>query len=121
MKRLFRSLAPAFVVLIFSCLASADDFKSLVIPPGSMDLPTVHENQFMVIRNFTQENGIVHGVVMVSTDGGATWVNVLTAAILTMSPPEVINNIVVAGPADVSVTCGAIGKNCFISFKKDSN
>src|SRR5205085_2306310 len=48
-------------------------------------------------------------------------VNVLNAAILDpANSPEVINSVIIAGPADVSVTCGDAG-NCFISFKKDSN
>ena len=82
-------------------------------------------DQVMVIRNFTQEDGMTRGVVMVTPDSSPTPVNVLAAAILnpsTANPPDVINSIVIAGPADVSVTCGAsMGKNCFISFKKDSN
>ena len=48
--------------------------------------------------------------------------NVLVAAILDPSQPtEVINTIVIAGPADVSVTCGSTTGNCFISFKKEGN
>ena len=85
-------------------------------------LTRVHGDQFMVIRNFTQEDGTMHGMVMVTQLPGTTAVNVLAAAILTASPPDVINSVVIAGPADVSVTCGAtMNKNCFISFKKDSN
>jgi len=104
----------------------ADDFKSMVIPADGMAhaLPRVHGDQFMVIRNFTQEDGTISGLVSVTKPPSSlTPVNVLSAAILDPSAsPEVINSIVIAGPADVSVTCGAsVGKNCFISFKKDSN
>ena len=48
-------------------------------------------------------------------------VGVLAAAILSMPTAEVINSAVIAGPADVSVTCGDTTGSCFISFKKDSN
>ncbi|HEV3243274.1 MAG TPA: hypothetical protein VGZ31_02555 [Chthoniobacterales bacterium] len=115
----------------FAGTTFADDFKSMVIPGDGSGvtpnpLPRVHGDQFMVIRNFTQEDGpsTARGVVMISTDGGVTWVQVLSAAFLdtTKSPPDVINSVVIAGPADVRATCGAaIGSNCFISFKKDSN
>ena len=107
----------------FAGTTLADDFRSIVIAGGvTQALPRVHGDQFMVIRNFTQENGITHGVVTVTMLPGTTAVNVLAAAILTMSPPDVINSVVIAGPADVSVSCGATsGMNCFISFKKDSN
>jgi hypothetical protein len=126
MNKIFRPLAPLVVVLVFSCLASADDFKSKVITAGvTQSLPRVHGGQFMAIRNFTQENGssATRGVVQISSDGGVTWVSVLSAAFVdtTTTPPDVINNIVIAGPFDVQVICGAGAGNCFISFKKDSN
>jgi hypothetical protein len=111
----------------FATFSRADDFKSMVIPADGTPhaLPRVHGDQFMVIRNFTQEYGSssTRGVVMVSQDGGATWVQVLSAAFLdTTNPPDIINSVVIAGPADVRATCGATSPaNCFISFKKDSN
>jgi hypothetical protein len=122
MKNFLRILP--FALCAFAGATFADDFTSMVIPGGviAQPLPRVHGDQFMVIRNFTQENGTTHGVVMVTQLPGTTAVNVLAAAILNMSPPDVINSVVIAGPADVSVTCGATtGMNCFISFKKDSN
>jgi len=67
---------------------------------------------------------MMRGVVMVTTPpSSGTTVNVLAAAVLNPAQqPEVINNVVIAGPADVVVTCGASSmKNCFISYKKDSN
>jgi len=125
MKKLFHRLAPAFVVLIFSCFAFGDDFKSKTIPPSATptDLPKVHNDQFMVIRNFTQEDSsAVRGVVEVNNDG-VNWVPVLSAAFVDQSAitPDVINSIVIAGPANVRVTCGGSTGNCFVSFKKDSN
>ena len=112
----------ALVVFAVPSVAFSGDFKSEVIAGGqSVDLPHVGGDQFMLIRNFTQEGGTDRGFVTVNHN-----VNVLTAAILTSDPTqgteEVINTVIIAGPADVSVTCGATtGMNCFISFKKDSN
>jgi hypothetical protein len=121
MKHFLRVFALA--VCGFAGPTFADDFKSMVIPGDGMPhaLPRVHGDQFMVIRNFTQENGTTHGVVTMTKLPGTTQVNVLAAAILTMSQLEVINSVVIAGPADVSVTCDASPGNCFISFRKDSN
>ena len=100
----------------------ADDFRSVVIASTTtISLPRVHGDQFMLIRNFTQDDGTTRGVVTVTKPPGGTPVNVLSAAVLDASPPDIINNIVIAGPADVSVTCGTTTGNCFISFKKGSN
>jgi hypothetical protein len=127
MKQIFRRISPALLVLIFSCLAFGDDFKSKVFPPSTTptNLPTVHGDQFMVVRNFTQEDTStgIRGVVQVSTDGGTNWVDVLTAAFAdpNAAKPDIINSIVIAGPARVRATCGGLSGNCFLSFKKDSN
>ncbi len=129
MSKIFCRIAPVFVVLIFSCFAFGDNFKSLVVPGDGTattetSLPRVHADQFMVIRNFTQEDGTTRGVVIVTKPPtSVTPVNVLSAALLDQSQPtETVNSVVIAGPADVSVTCGSsVGKNCFISYKKDGN
>lgn len=129
MNKIFRPLAPVFLILTFSCLARADDFKSLVIAGDEgatpTPLPRIHGNQLMVIRNFTQDasTSTTSGVVTITKPPGGASVSVLTSAILDpANPPEIINSVVIAGPADVSVTCGASsGSNCFISFKKISN
>jgi hypothetical protein len=121
MNRIFGRLALALFVVVLAALAFADDFKSMTIAGGASSDPIrVHGDQFMVIRNFTQEDGTLSGVVTVTKPTGSP-VNVLTAAILTDSPPDVINNVIIAGPADVTVTCGNTSGNCFISFKKDNN
>ena len=79
----------------------------------------------MFIRNFTQEmfNGSDRGFVMVAKPNATTspYVAVLAAASLDQPTVEVINSIVIAGPADVMFTCGASGGNCFISYKKEGN
>jgi hypothetical protein len=115
----------ALVLCGFAGTTFADDFKSVVVPP-TLSI-RVHGDQFMVIRNFTQDMmGTTRGVVMVSAPPFTTSVSVLTAAILdptnTMQGSlEVINSVVIAGPANVTVTCGTPAGNCFISYKKDSN
>jgi hypothetical protein len=123
MTKIFRPLAPVFVVLMFSCFVSADDFNSITFDSTSSQTIRVHGDQFMVIRNFTQEMGSMRGLVMAAKPDAmtGTTVNVLAAAILSNPTLEVINNVVIAGPADVTFTCGTGGGNCFISFKKDSN
>src|ERR1700687_5221334 len=121
-------LARYLITALFCAIAGttfADDFKSKVIAGGMPLDPTirVHGDQFMVIRNFTQTTatGTMRGVVMVSAPPGFTPVNVLAAAILDKTPLEVINSVVIAGPADVTVTCPDATAVCFISYKKDSN
>jgi hypothetical protein len=107
----------------FAGTTFADDFRShsFVDTLGTI---RVRGDQFMVIRNFTQEMGGTRGVVTVSKPPNpAAPVMVLAAAIISQStspPLEVINSVVIAGPADVTFTCGT-GATCFVSFKKDSN
>ena len=78
----------AFSLCAFFGTTSADDFKSMVIPgDGSATAETsitrVHGDQFMLIRNFTQEDGTTRGVVIVTNPPtSVTPVNVLAAAIL---------------------------------------
>jgi len=125
MKNLLRIFA--FAACGFAGMTFAGDFKSMVITGGdTQSLPHVANDQFMVIRNFTQNGvGSSRGFVSVVTHtAGPT--NVLTAAILDpadTSPDslEVINDIVIAGPANVTVTCGAGATDCFITYRKNSD
>jgi len=126
MKNFLRILP--FVICAVSGIAVADDFRSEVITgTGSLGPIRVHGDQFMVIRNFTQEDSAStsRGVVTITKLPNMEMAKVLSAAIISQStsPPfEVINNVVIAGPADVLVTCGAsMGSNCFITFRKESN
>jgi len=124
MKKSFRRLAPIVLVFIFACFAFGDDFKSETIPSDgtcSACPIRVHGNQFMVIRNFTQDDGSPRGIVTVAKPIGSNPVTVLTAALMTASPPDIINNVVIAGPADVSIMCGTTSGNCFVSYKKKDN
>jgi len=118
-------LARYLIAVLFCASATlivADDFKSEVVPTAGLGPIRVHGDEFMVIRNFTQDTGTtMRGVVMVSAPPSSMQVNVLVAAILNKSPLEVINSVVIAGPADVTVTCPDASAICFVSYKKDSN
>lgn len=114
-----------FVAAIFAFVGGimANDFKSEVISPPNALSKHLSSDEVMIIRNFTQEGGSTRGVVTVNIDNQPP-VNVLTAAILNLSAfagsPEVINQVIIAGPANVTVTCGAGATDCFITFRKDS-
>ena len=101
-----------------------NDFKSeLIFPPNALS-KHLSSDEIMIIRNFTQEGGSTRGVVTVNIDNQPP-VNVLTAAILNVLPgpgfpPEVINQVIIAGPANVIATCGAGATDCFITFRKDN-
>ena len=120
MKRVF---CRAFtIVAFFASVAGvmAGDFKSEIIFPPNAFSKHVSDNEVLIIRNFTQEGGSTRGVVTVNIDNQPP-VNVLTAAILNAftGSPEVINNVIIAGPANVTVTCAADATDCFITYKKD--
>ena len=110
----------AFALYGFLGATFADDFKSAVVSSTGLNV-RVHDDQFMLIRNFTQDTTqATRGMVMVSKPPSAAAINVLAAAVLDTTPVEVINSVVIAGPADVTVTCDP-NATCFISYKKDSN
>ena len=113
----------AFALCGFVGTIFADDFKSLTFDASSPQTIRVHGDQVMLIRNFTQEGtGSTRGTVIVtSPPSSTTSVSVLAAAILDMPSIEVINSVVIAGPADVTFNCGTGGGNCFVSFKKIDN
>jgi hypothetical protein len=103
----------------------AGDFKSVILQANAV-LPTitVPADHFLKIRNFTQEGPATsRGVVTVTTTSNGLTANVLTAAIIdpeaTPGSLEVINSVVIEGPASVTVTCG--DTTCFVSYKKDSD
>jgi hypothetical protein len=116
-----------FVLLFFAItkIAVAGDFVSTVVQ-ATQSLPTitVPGDHFLVIRNFTQEAGAVtRGSVSVTTGGLTT--TVLTAAIVDPAAGpgtlEVINNIVIAGPATVTVTNPDTVTSCFITYRKGTD
>ena len=117
MRCLVAALYCASALLVFG-----NDFKSAIIATGGSLSLNVPGHHFLVIKNFTQEGGTSRGVVIV-TDNNAQTANVLVAAIVDTSSSvalEVINSVVIAGPASVSVTCAADATNCFVTYRKDN-
>ncbi len=122
MKNFLRILP--FALCAFAGTTFAGDFNSMVVQ-ASQSLPTitVPGDRFLVIRNFTQEVGAAtRGSVSATTNGFTA--TVMTATIVDpMAAPgnlEVINNVVIAGPATVNVTCGDI-TSCFITYRKGTD
>ena len=102
-------------------------FKSKIVTTSSLTI-TVPEDRFLKITNFTQEGGTDRGVVGVSLSGDAGGTaNVLTATRIDFSTginsqnfPEVGNQVIIAGPAEVTVPPVA-GATLLISYKKERN
>ena len=118
----FRCLV-VVIVAASAALVSAGEFKSAIISPGGSLSINVPDEHFLKIRNFTQEGGTTRGVVTVTLNQAMSQsANVMAATIVDptlASPLEVINDIIVGGPADVAVTCPADATQCFISYRKD--
>jgi hypothetical protein len=114
-----------FVVVCISVSAAfvfAGEFKSRIITTSPLTI-TVLDDHFLRIWNFTQEGGGVDpGIVTVTINGQTA--NVLTASridtstsTLTSPTPEIINQVVIAGPAQVTVAPVA-GATLFITYRK---
>ena len=107
--------------------AFAHPFKSKIITTAPLMI-TVGDDQFLNIKNFSQEGGIDRGVVSVTFTGenGGT-ANVLPAIRIDLSTgsnsknfPEIGNQVIIAGPAQVTVAPG-LGATLSITFRKESN
>ena len=123
MKSWFPRVLVALFCFGFASAIFAGDFKSAVVIDGS-PLGPIHVagDHFLVIRNFTQEGGTTRGLVNVYDISTGQSANVLAAAIIDTdpgTPVEVINNVVIDGPANVTVTCGT-GATCFVTYRKGS-
>ena len=92
---------------------------------------TVPDNHFLKVTNFTQEGGVDRGVLTVTLNGQSDQTgqtaNVLTASRIDSStgsnsqnPPETINQVRIAGPAQVTVA-PVLGATLFITFRKLPN
>jgi hypothetical protein len=105
----------------------AGGFRSKVITTSPLTIP-VPEDRFLKITNFTQEGGTERGIVRVNLSGDAGGVaNVLTATRIDLSTginsqnfPEISNEVIIAGPADVRVAPVA-GATLVITYKKEAN
>ena len=121
----------AFFLLSATSSVFAGEFKSKVITSSPLVI-TVPDNHFLKVTNFTQEGGVDRGVLTVTLNDetGQTanaTANVLTASRIDLStgdgsenPPEIINRVIIAGPAQATVT-PVIGATLFITYKKEPN
>ena len=127
MKILFGRYLVACVLLAATTLVFAGEFKSRIITSSPLMI-TVPDNRFLKITNFTQQGGVDRGVLTATlndqTDQNGQTVNVLTASRIDSStgsnsqnPPEIINQVRIAGPAQVTVA-PVLGATLFITYRK---
>jgi hypothetical protein len=119
----------ALVILAAASFAFANPFKTKIITGGSPLVITVPDDHFLKITNFSQQGGTDRGVVSVTLTGdeNSGTANVLTATRVDLSTginsqiaPEVINRVIIAGPAQVTVA-PVTGATLFITYRKESN
>jgi hypothetical protein len=117
MKTLFFRILPVLCLCASATFSRAGDFKSVILTPAnSSHAIHVPNDNFLVIRNFTQMGSTTPRGLITATVNGMPATILAAAFVNNMSPSiEVINNVIVAGPADVMVTCGA---TCFVSYRK---
>ena len=117
----------AFFLLSATSSVFAGEFKSKVITSSPLVI-TVPDNHFLKVTNFTQEGGVDRGVLTVTlTDETGGTANVLAASRIDLStgtdsqnPPESINRVIIAGPAQVTVV-PVVGATLFLSYRKEPN
>src|SRR5215469_13934837 len=105
----------------------AGGLKSKIITTSALTI-TVPDDRFLKITNFTQEGGTERAVVRVNLSGDfGGSANVLTATridfstgINSQSFPEINNQVIIAGPAEVRVSPVA-GATLLITYKKERN
>jgi hypothetical protein len=133
MKILFWRYLVACVLLAAASFVFAGEFKSRIITSSPLMI-TIPDNHFLKVTNFTQEGGVDRGVLTVTLSNqtdqtGQTGqaANVLTASRIDSStgsasqnPPEIINQVRVAGPAQVTVA-PVLGATLFITYRKLPN
>ena len=130
MKILFGRYLVACVLLAATSFVFAGEFKSRIITSSPLMI-TVPDNHFLKVTNFTQEGGVDRGVLTVTLNGQSDQTgqtaNLLTASRIDSStgsnsqnPPEIINQVRIAGPAQVTVA-PVLGATLFITFRKLPN
>ena len=130
MKILFGRYLVACVLLAATSFVFAGEFKSRIITSSPLMI-TVPDNHFLKVTNFTQEGGVDRGVLTVTLNGQSDQTgqtaDVLTASRIDSStgsnsqnPPEIINQVRIAGPAQVTVA-PVLGATLFITFRKLPN
>jgi hypothetical protein len=121
MKTLTARGLVAFLLSVMVTLGFAGEFHSVIITSSPL-VVNVNDDRVLRVWNFTQEGGIQRGVVTVTTSGGTA--NVLTASIIDASTSssssleEPINKVVIAGPAQVTVS-PVTGATLFITYRKE--
>ena len=127
MKMLLGRCWVAFFLLSATSSVFAGEFKSKVITSTPLVI-TVPDNHFLKVTNFTQEGGVDRGVLTVTlNDETGGTANVLAASRIDLStgtdsqsPPESINRVIIAGPAQATVV-PVVGATLFISYRKEPN
>src|SRR4029077_8221243 len=121
MKTVFARVLPVLLFCASATFSAAGDFQSAVLSTisGTPSITiTVPAGRFLVIRNFTQDGGSIRGEITATLQPSNLMATVLTTSFVNTTPVEVINNVVVAGPASVSVTCPDSAAKCFITYRK---
>jgi len=136
MEIFFGRFLVACVLLGAASFVFAGEFKSRIITSSPLTI-TIPDNHFLKVTNFTQEGGVDRGVLTVTLNSqtdqtGQTGQTGQTANVLTASridsstgsasqnPPEIINQVKIAGPAQVTVA-PVLGATLFITFRKLPN
>src|SRR5438105_12105019 len=126
MKILFWRFLVACVLLFATSFVFAGEFRSRIITSSPLTI-TVPDNHFLKVTNFTQEGGVDRAVLTVTlndqTGQTGQTANVLTASRIDSSngsasqnPPEIINQVRIAGPAQVTVA-PVLGEMISITFR----
>src|SRR5260370_18095992 len=133
MKILFWRYLVACVLLAAASFVFAGEFKSRIITSSPLMI-TIPDNHFLKVTNFTQEGGVDRGVLTVTlsnqtdqTGQTGQTANVLTASRIDSStgsasqnPPEIINQVRVAGPAQLTVA-PVLGPTLFLTHRNLPN
>lgn len=120
MKTWMRILSLAVAVAAAANSLRAGEFHSVVITTSPLTL-NVNDEHSLRVLNFTQQGGTERGLVTVTTSTGTA--NILAATIIdataspTPAPLEPINQVVIAGPAQVTVSPVA-NATLFITYRK---
>ncbi len=131
MKMLAIRCLVAVSLLGAAAVAFANPFKSKIITSNDSALiVTVPDDHFLKITNFSQQGGTERGMVEATLQGDSESsgsANVLAATRIDSSTginsqnfPEIINRVIIAGPAEVKVRPVA-GATLFITYRKESN
>jgi hypothetical protein len=116
--RVFSFFAAAVIALSWAA-ADEGNFKSIILGGGASKTIDVPGNRYIIVRNFTQQDGTDRGVITVNTTDGTA--DILAATLVDTDPAstlEPVNNVYVVGPANVTVTCGAGATSCYFTFVK---